>query len=111
MADFLFAVLLSSSLLFTQWLGLSHKVAHAEQYQAAVTKVFSSSVTSGQDGKLSHSCLLFDAVTLGAALQTAIYAGLLLRNQSAKLLATPLRSWSAPFSSHFCPRAPPSTLI
>lgn len=111
MADFLLAVLLSSSLLFTQWLGLGHKVAHAEQYQATVTKTLSSSVTSEQDGKLSHSCLLFDAVTLGAALLTALYAGLLLRDQRIKLLATPLRSWSAPFSSHFCSRAPPSALI
>jgi hypothetical protein len=96
------------SLLFAQWEGIHHKHAHAEHIEVA-SPAFSAKthLSSDADKSISHSCLLFDALTLGAALQTYVHPGLLLASASGKSVDLTVFSWSPPFVGHFCPRAPP----
>jgi hypothetical protein len=100
---------LAFALLFAQWIGIAHTIAHADQFLAQNHAMVSGSDTDQDHGdSLSHSCLLFDAITLSAALHTAEFGGLKLLAASVPAMNIALLSWEAPFSSHFSSRAPPS---
>jgi hypothetical protein len=110
-ANHVFAILFAFAMLSMQWAGLHHKIAHADRLQAQSYTVASVSADDvDQDKELFHSCLLFDAVTLSAALQNALI-DLSISAVSQAIRETPLLSWQAPFNSYFLSRAPPFALI
>lgn len=98
-------MLLALSLLFTQWLGYAHAIAHAGG-TAEVTKV----ATSGggvEHAKSASACASFDAATLGAGTLNSALPPLASAQQSGPV-ALPLRAgWHRQFTAHFSSRAPP----
>lgn len=103
------ALLLVFSLLFTQWLGFGHAVAHGNglpELVQATTKVANiGSLPEHQ--KSSSTCVALDAATLGAGVPMADYvpASTPLTNAPVTL---PLRTgWHRLFTAHFNSRAPP----
>ena len=101
-------LLLVLSLLFTQWLGISHAIFHASQNSvvsiANVEPVFGD-IFDHQ--KSSSFCSLFDAAALGAAVHA--------KPCTAPAFFTPTKheqssfrlGWIQPFSVYFSSRAPP----
>jgi hypothetical protein len=101
---------LAFAVLFAQWIGIAHAIAHADQLLVQTQATASSSTNDHSDGdgdSLSHSCLLFDAITLSAALHTAEFGGLTSPRPGVPAMEIPLLSWDALFNSHFSSRAPP----
>ncbi len=99
-------VLLALSLLFTQWLGYAHAIAHAglqPEIQSA-----SQPQTDGFDHvKAGGACAALDALTLGAGLQSAALPPLPAVAADAPVVL-PLRAgWHRLFTAHFSTRAPP----
>jgi hypothetical protein len=100
----LIAALLMLAMLGAQWVGLTHRVEHADWRQAASA----ASVLSSDSGKdVTHSCTLFDAATLAFSLHTPSFIAPLLSNVRVLALWAAFSSWSAPFTCHFSSRAPP----
>jgi hypothetical protein len=70
-ANGLFAFLLALSLLLTQGFGLHHRVSHAGLERAThLHSTSNAGQTNDQHGDITHSCLAFDAATLGASLHS-----------------------------------------
>lgn len=101
-------LLLVLSLLFVQWLGISHSIFHASQNVAASVANVEPVVGDTFDHQKSSSfCSLFDAASLGAAVHT--------KPCTAPAFFTPRQheqssfrpSWKQPLSVYFSPRAPP----
>ncbi len=96
------------SLLFAQWLGYTHAVAHAGLVSEALVAELPT------DGTLNHSqaagsCAAFDAATLGAGMHSDVPALVVVRQGVAR--CAPLAPASAPsrFLARFSSRAPPLT--
>jgi hypothetical protein len=103
------AILVALALLFAQWVGLTHRISHAQlqaqEYSSATRSGDDSS--SGNDGSAHHSCAAFDAATVGDLVHLAPFIAPLLT--SAHMLASwaAFISWDAPLTRYFSSRAPP----
>lgn len=102
------AVLLAIGLVFAQWAGLGHRIAHAPLSQERVIALSASAAGDPESGGAYHSCLIFDAATLGASLHTPPFAALPPAARCTPLPALPFLSWMAPFAPQFSSRAPPA---
>ncbi|MFJ2989032.1 hypothetical protein ACIPF8_14305 [Collimonas sp. NPDC087041] len=106
------APLLVLTILFAQWLGLTHSIVHAawENKQSThlthLTSVIEQSIEGG--GKAHHSCAAFDDATLAAAIYTVPLTLPPLPGKHVLAKWQAFASWDAPFTCHFSPRAPPS---
>lgn len=103
------ALLLVLCLLFAQWLGLGHAVAHGNGLPDAgkISKVSAQAGSPIEHQKSAGNCAAIDAATLGAGVPMADFAVTLapLADQPAVL---PLRhGWHRLFTAHFSSRAPP----
>ncbi len=100
------ALTLVLSLLFTQWLGLAHAVAHGSgmpEYRPLVLK------TAGlfDHQKSSGTCAALDDAALGAGVSTSSFVPALLAFAEGPAIV-PLRAGrDRPFTAHFSSRAPP----
>ena len=110
--------LLLPVLLFTQWLGLAHKISHAgwngNQAPAVVlqppAQLGAFLFGSQDDGNIWHSCALYDAATAAEYLQHLPDA---MDSHSSKAVAgsrAAILSWLAALQVPFASRAPPSLL-
>lgn len=100
------ALMLMLSLLFTQWLGFGHAIAHVNglpEFSSAAPK------TNGlpEHQKSSGACASLDAATLGAGVPVAAFVPALAALADGPI-QLPLRSgWHRLFTAHFNSRAPP----
>lgn len=101
----LMGILLALSLLFTQWAGYAHAIAHA----GGVTE-FTKTSQAGvplEHAKSASACAAFDAATLGAGTLNSVLPALPVVQESNSV-TLPLRAgWHRQFSAHFSSRAPP----
>lgn len=104
------ALLLALSLLFTQWLGFGHAVAHGNNGLLELRQPTTDVGMAGglpEHQKSSSTCVALDAATLGAGVPMAdfVTAGTALTDAP---IALPLRTgWHRLFTAHFSSRAPP----
>lgn len=104
----LLVVCLLFSLLFAQFLGLTHSIAHAPQEGATQA--------ASADGKAARqllhdtntSCAAFDEACVGASLHTPTYSPPLLPGAAVLSLWVAFASWEQPFQRLFSSRAPPA---
>ncbi|MBI3726726.1 MAG: hypothetical protein HY254_00165 [Burkholderiales bacterium] len=105
------------ALLFTQWLGLAHRISHAggtaNQISSNVvqqTAQWGSFLFGNQDegSNTLHSCALYDAVSAAEFLQHVPDAIELLAGQAVISLSQAILSWHALLQVPFSSRAPPS---
>ena len=112
------AALLTIALLFTQWLGLWHRVVHADRLTAQnvstttfnTTSVARKPFTRSVDGSGAdnHSCAAFDAATLADLLDLPHPRAKAVQPGTALLaLWVAFASWDAPLAHFFSSRAPP----
>lgn len=97
------AALLLVALLFAQWAGLQHRIAHAGwlSFQPAATAQFD----GGESAQ--HSCAAFDAATLADNIHTVALRTPLLTSAPVLGLWIAFASWDAPLTRYFSSRAPP----
>ncbi|WP_211462495.1 hypothetical protein [Collimonas silvisoli] len=105
------ALVLICTILFAQWLGLTHSIVHAawENKQPTrlthMTSVIERVIEGGR--KAHHSCAAFDDATLAAAIYSAPVTLPPVPGKHLLALWQAFASWDAPFTCHFSPRAPP----
>lgn len=105
-----FIAALAALLLFAQWMGLQHSIAHADLIDGghAVFHSAKSADASGQHaGDKGHSCKLYDSATLSDSaplpvVLPAIRTGMHVATQRISAFL-----WDAPLRCHFSSRAPP----
>lgn len=100
------ALTLVLSLLFTQWLGLAHAVAHgsgAPEYRPLVLK------TAGlfDHQKSSAACAALDAAALGAGVNTSAFVPALPALAEDPAVLPLCAGRDRFFNAHFSSRAPP----
>ncbi|RJG04338.1 hypothetical protein D3878_09940 [Noviherbaspirillum sedimenti] len=106
-------LLLVLALLFAQWLGLAHRIEHAGLAQPAQTVQLAQAgqaslqTNANYDKSLEHSCALFDATALAAALNSPPVSLAVVPGAQVLALWLAFASWDAPFLRHFSSRAPP----
>jgi hypothetical protein len=101
-----FPVILGLLLLFAQWTGLQHRIAH---FGVATSNLHATALVADDDAAthLHHSCVLFDAAALGITMHTPFYFPPCPRTEGNISPAHPGSSWDAYFVSQFSSRAPP----
>lgn len=101
-------LILVLSLLFTQWLGISHAIFHASQNTVVSIANVDPVVDDTFDHQKSSSfCSLFDAAALGVAVHaTPCTAPAFFTPTQHEQIGFRL-SWIQPFSIFFSSRAPP----
>ncbi len=98
-------MLLALSLLFTQWVGYAHAIAHAGG-ATEFTKVAQAG-SPLEHAKSASACAAFDAATLGAGTLNSALPTVPVVQESGPVVL-PLRAgWHRQFSAHFSSRAPP----
>jgi hypothetical protein len=112
MSDLKIITALVMALLFAQWLGQMHRIAH-EGLRTAQAETSTNNSTSivqlvAHLGDSGHSCAAFDAATLSAGICTASVAMPVLPNDHELALWIAFASRSTPFTAHFHSRAPPA---
>jgi hypothetical protein len=104
----LLSVALMLSLLFAQWLGYGHAIAHADGLNEA-TRLESARSSVADHPKTSAACAAFDAATLGAGVHSpALTLATLPAPTWVPVVALPT-GHSPAFFGHFSSRAPPLT--
>jgi hypothetical protein len=114
-----FAALLLAMLLFSQWLGMQHRIAHAGWVDGhppapqlidrlAPDDVGADIVSGERKLHAQHSCSLVDGTALADTAPSFVF--LPLPPDCVKVLALWLayQSWDAPLISFFLSRAPPA---
>jgi len=120
------ALALAAMLLFSQWLGLLHGIAHAgwpEQASASPVASFNAALfnyvdddadVNADDGKLPaahgkphHSCAEYDAAAGAAGIHARFFSPPLIPGTQVLALWQAFASWDAPAVCHFSSRAPP----
>lgn len=102
----LIGMLLAVSLLFSQWLGYGHAIAHAG-VAAEPLKAAQAYAGVADHAKSAGTCAALDAAALGAGLQGAGLPPLPAMAADGPV-TLPLRSgWHRLFTAHFSSRAPP----
>ena len=101
-------LLLVLSLLFTQWLGISHAIFHASQNSVVSIANFEPVVGDTFDHQKSSSfCSLFDAAALGVAVHATPCTAPAFFNPTQHEQSSFQLGWIQPFSVYFSSRAPP----
>jgi hypothetical protein len=101
------ALLLAVALVFAQWQGLAHRIAHTQWSQA---QTYHTGSTGGEkDSSFHHSCDAFDAATVGDSIHPAPFVTPVLTSTRVLALWLAFISWDAPCSPYFSSRAPPQT--
>ena len=100
-----FVALLIVALIFAHWQGLAHRIGHASQPYAGVDNVAPSQAPTHK--KMSHSCLAFDAATVGAAICSQPFIVVIPSHAHVLALWIAFTSRHPPFTPHFSSRAPP----
>jgi hypothetical protein len=103
------------AVLFAQWMGLQHRIAHADRVdnhhalQTVVQTLSDSTSDSSAEyaGDKSHSCTLFDGMALADGAPALPFIPLLQTSVQVLALWAAHASWDAPFLCHFSSRAPP----
>jgi hypothetical protein len=103
------AILVALALLFAQWVGLTHRISHAQLQAQEYSAVTPSADDSGDntDGSARHSCAAFDAATVGDLVHIAPFIAPLLASAQVLALWAAFISWDAPLTRYFSSRAPP----
>lgn len=101
-------VCLGLLLLFAQWTGLQHRIAH---FGFETSSLHATAIGADDDGAahLHHSCVLFDAAALGITMHSPFYLPSSLRTEASTNRNYRGSAWDAYFVSHFSSRAPPFT--
>lgn len=109
------AVLLLAMLLFSQWMGMRHRIAHAgwinghPAVMQAADKNPQGEIGGDQDGdsRKPHSCSLVDGTALADTVTVFLFLPPM--PDCVKVLALWLayQSWDAPLTRFFFSRAPP----
>ncbi|MFJ7567291.1 hypothetical protein ACIQW9_10070 [Herminiimonas sp. NPDC097707] len=115
-----FAALLVVAVLFAQWMGLRHRIDHADRTdrQHAMQAIGAASAASSSSSTLEsaveyageklHSCTLFDGMALADSAPALPFIPLLQTSVQVLALWAAHASWDAPFLCHFSSRAPPA---
>lgn len=123
------ALALVAMLLFSQWLGLLHGIAHAgwpepaqaspatsslASFNAALFNYVDVGARSPADGKhhaahekSHHSCVEYDAAAGAAGIHAGFFSPPLIPGAQVLALWQAFASWDAPAICHFSSRAPP----
>ncbi len=99
------------SLLFAQFLGLAHSIAHTQRDgDNRVAQVASTDSKAARQllHDTSTSCAAFDEACVGASLHTPTYSPPLLPGAAVLSLWSAFASWEQPFQRLFSSRAPPA---
>ena len=101
-------LLLVLSLLFTQWLGISHAIFHASQNSVVSIANIEPVVGDTFDHQKSSSfCSLFDAAALGVAVHATPCTAPAFFTPTQHEQSSFRLSWIQPLSVYFSSRAPP----
>jgi len=118
------ALALAAMLLFSQWLGLLHGIAHAgwpEQAHASIRASANAALFNYADSaddsivakhhaaheKTHHSCVEYDAAAGAAGIHAGFFSPPLILGTQVLALWQVFASWDAPAVCHFSSRAPP----
>lgn len=102
----LLSLALMLSLLFTQWLGYAHLIAHADGVNEA-SRIENAKSGIPDHQKTASACAAFDAATLGAGLHTPDIRLTIAPSASFAPQAALPASHAPAFFAHFASRAPP----
>ncbi|MNR80718.1 hypothetical protein D3C72_114440 [compost metagenome] len=105
-----FAALLVVLVLFAQWMGLRHRIEHANWsgLQHSSQQLAQDSAASQEyEGDKSHSCILFDGMALADGAPLLPFTAILQTGVQVLALWAAYTSWDAPLLCHFSSRAPP----
>lgn len=97
------------SLLCTQYLGMQHRIEHADR-QVGVQSVGLSHAESGKNDS-NHSCTIFDAATLADTVGASLPCMPLVLVSYALVDWRLFPSWDASITHYFQSRAPPVLLV
>lgn len=101
-------LLLVLSLLFTQWLGISHAIFHASQNSVVSIANVEPVVSDTFDHQKSSTfCSLFDAAALGVVVHATPCTTPAFFNPTQHEQSSFQLGWIQPFSVYFSSRAPP----
>ena len=108
-AHIAFTMLLAVTLLFAQWLGMRHRIAHGSGPYGARHSISASCSGLQIDcgNKTRHACAAWDAATLADTVGAIPFIAPILPNAHVLALWTAFASWDAPLLCHFLSRAPP----
>lgn len=111
-------VLLLPALIFAQWVGLAHRIAHTGWDNA--THVRSIQLTKGAlsaaenapffgeiEGTKQHSCAAFDAITLGQCIHSTALLPVIFTTDAVVTTDLSIQQWHAIVELAFSSRAPP----
>jgi hypothetical protein len=109
-----FAAVLIALVLFAQWMGMNHRIEHADLVNGRHTVLHvAASQTANADlpveyaGDKSHSCTLYDGVALADSAPPLFFLPVLQTGVRILALWAAHASWDAPLLCHFSSRAPP----
>lgn len=92
------------ALLFAQWMGVQHRIAHAGPLHE---HAHASSAHTYDDRDADHSCAAFDAATIGDSVHMNPFVSPLITSAQVLALWAAFISWDAPLTAYFSSRAPP----
>lgn len=123
------AAMLVIAMLCAQWVGMAHRISHADRLGAmgllagdssgyaqenlaadgsaragAASSAFETQTNAGEE---AHSCALLDAASLGAGIHSRPFQLLPIPGAQVLALWAAFASWQSPFTCHFSSRAPP----
>lgn len=108
---FLLVAILIAAMLCSHWQGLAHRIGHASRMLGVgdASQVLQAGKSALPDTELGagHSCLAFDAASVGAFLTTTPFELAACRNTAVIAAWTAFISYLAPTSVPFSSRAPP----
>lgn len=107
-----FVVWLIASVLFAQWLGFQHAIAHAQLASYGPALDYTQQVTVAKAIGLEHHhlskpCAVYDAATLGATLPATPLQLTPLLSRAVNLISPTPPTWQAVCTALFRSRAPP----
>ena len=116
-----FLAILIAALLCSHWQGLAHRINHASRMldgvgtaaqvanALAVATPIAADDAAPQHLDAGHSCLAFDAATIGACLGSSPFVIAVPPHAPLMALWLAFISYQAPFTAHFSSRAPPQS--
>lgn len=123
------AAMLVIAMLCAQWVGMAHRISHADKVGAMNLLAGDSSANAEENlaadssgtaavalpafepqtgsSEEAHSCALIDAASLGAGIHSRPFQLLPMPGVQVLALWAAFASWQSPFTCHFSSRAPP----
>lgn len=123
------AAMLVIAMLCAQWVGMAHRISHADKVGAMNLLAGDSSANAEENlaadssgtaavalpafepqtgsSEEAHSCALIDAASLGAGIHSRPFQLLPMPGVQVLALWAAFASWQSPFACHFSSRAPP----